>query len=44
MTEKKLSLIHPDEILFEKFLQPMGISQYRLAKDIHVPARRINSF
>lgn len=28
--------------MFEEFLQPMGISQYRLAKDIHVSARRIN--
>lgn len=42
MTEKKLPPIHPGEILFEEFLQPMGISQYRLAKDIHVPPRRIN--
>ena len=34
--------IHPGEILMEEFLKPMGISQYRLAKDISVPARRIN--
>lgn len=34
--------VHPGEILFEEFLEPMGISQYRLAKDINVPARRIN--
>ena len=34
--------IHPGEILLEEFLDPMGISQYRLAKDIHVPAVRIN--
>ncbi len=34
--------IHPGEILFEEFLKPMGISQYRLAKDIGVPAMRIN--
>jgi len=33
---------HPGEILLEEFLQPMGISQYRLAKDVNVPARRIN--
>lgn len=39
---KKLSPIHPGEVLFEEFLEPMGISQYRLAKDIGVPARRIN--
>ncbi len=34
--------IHPGEILLEEFLIPFGVSQYRLAKDIHVPARRIN--
>ena len=39
---KKLAPIHPGEILLEEFLGPMGISQYRLAKDISVPARRIN--
>ena len=33
---------HPGEILAEEFLKPMGISQYRLAKDIGVPAMRIN--
>jgi len=32
---------HPGEILQEEFLKPMGISQYRLAKEIHVPQRRI---
>ena len=39
---KKIEPVHPGEILFEEFLDPMGISQYRLAKDISVPARRIN--
>ena len=34
--------IHPGEILLKEFLEPMGISQYRLAKDISVPPRRIN--
>ena len=38
----KLPPIHPGEILLEEFLKPMGLSQYRLAKDIGVPARRIN--
>jgi len=38
----KISPIHPGEILLEEFLSPMGISQYRLAKDINVPPRRIN--
>jgi addiction module HigA family antidote len=33
---------HPGEVLLEEFLKPMEISQYRLAKDIHVPPRRIN--
>src|SRR3990170_4284559 len=42
MTERKLPPIHPGEILLEEFLHPLGISQYRLAKDISVPARRIN--
>ncbi len=34
--------IHPGEILLLEFLEPMGISQYRVAKDISVPPRRIN--
>src|SRR5712692_2516940 len=39
---QQLAPVHPGEILFEEFLLPMGISQYRLAKDISVPPRRIN--
>ena len=39
---KQFPPIHPGEILLEDFLEPMGISQYRLAKDISVPPRRIN--
>ncbi|MBS3967660.1 MAG: HigA family addiction module antidote protein [Truepera sp.] len=39
---EKLPPIHPGEILLEEFLKPLGISQYRLAKDIGVSARRIN--
>jgi addiction module HigA family antidote len=42
MKSKRLPPIHPGEILMEEFLEPMGISQYRLAKDISVPPRRIN--
>ena len=42
MTRKVLPPIHPGEILLEEFLLPLGVSQYRLAKDICVPARRIN--
>jgi len=34
--------IHPGEILLEEFLRPLQIPQYRLAKDITVPARRVN--
>src|SRR3990167_2470052 len=42
MISKKLEPVHPGEILSEEFLKPLEISQYRLAKDINVPARRIN--
>jgi addiction module HigA family antidote len=42
MKTKTLPPIHPGEILREEFLEPMGISQYRLAKSLSVPARRIN--
>ena len=38
----KMKPVHPGEVLVEDFLVPMGISQYRLAKEIHVPLRRIN--
>ena len=39
---RKMHPIHPGEILLEEFLAPMEISQYRLAKAISVPPRRIN--
>src|SRR6266403_1364060 len=39
---QKLVPVHPGEILLEEFLVPLGISQYRLAKDTSVPPRRIN--
>ena len=42
MTTKKIEPVHPGEILSEEFLKPLNVSQYRLAKDISVPARRIN--
>ena len=42
MNKQKFTPTHPGEILLEEFLKPLGISQYRLAKDISVPARRIN--
>ncbi len=38
----KMKSVHPGEILLEEFLKPLGISQNRLALDIHVPPRRIN--
>ncbi len=42
MKNKKLPPIHPGKILLEEFLTPLNISQYRLAKDVSVPPRRIN--
>jgi addiction module HigA family antidote len=42
MESRKLASIHPGEILLEEYLKPMQISQYRLAKEIHVDPRRIN--
>jgi antitoxin HigA-1 len=42
MSIKTMPPIHPGEILSEEFLKPLNLSQYRLAKDISVPARRIN--
>jgi addiction module HigA family antidote len=42
MPGKKLPPVHPGEILLEEFLKPLEISQYRIAKDVSVPARRIN--
>ena len=42
MATRDFQPIHPGEILLEEFLLPMEISQYRLAKDISVPQRRIS--
>lgn len=42
MAKRDFPPIHPGEILFAEFLEPLGISQYRLAKDIGVTPRRIN--
>lgn len=39
---KKMPPLHPGEVLREEFLKPLGLSQYRLAKDINVSPRRIN--
>jgi addiction module HigA family antidote len=38
---RKLPPVTPGELLWEEFLVPMGITKYRLAKEIHVPAQRI---
>ena len=42
MANRKLAPIHPGEILLNDFLEPMGISKYRIAHDISVPPRRVN--
>jgi antitoxin HigA-1 len=42
MKRSKLPPIHPGEVLLEDFLTPLGLTQYRLAKGLCVPARRIN--
>lgn len=39
---KKLTPVHPGEILLEDFIKPLGISQYRISKDTNMPPRRIN--
>ena len=42
MKQKLIDPTHPGEVLVEEFLKPLGISQYRLAKELHVPLRRVN--
>jgi addiction module HigA family antidote len=42
MKTKLLPLVTPGEMLVEEFLMPLGLTEYRLAKDISVPPRRIN--
>jgi addiction module HigA family antidote len=42
MTRRKLDPIHPGEVLLEDFLKPLALTQYRLAKGLGVPPRRIN--
>jgi len=42
MSRKRLPPVHPGEVLLEEFLEPLGLTQYRVAKDLSVPARRIN--
>jgi addiction module HigA family antidote len=42
MINKKLTPIHPGEVLQQEFIVPMGMTQNKLAMELHVPARRIN--
>jgi addiction module HigA family antidote len=42
MRRKPLPPVHPGEVLLEEYLTPLGLTQYRLAKNLSVPARRIN--
>ena len=42
MPAKRLAPVHPGEVLLEEFLTPLGLTQYRLAKSLTVPPRRIN--
>jgi addiction module HigA family antidote len=42
MARKRLAPVHPGEVLLHEFLKPLDLTQYRLAKSLKVPARRIN--
>lgn len=42
MPRKRLAPVHPGEVLFHEYLEPLDMTQYRLAKNLKVPARRIN--
>jgi addiction module HigA family antidote len=42
MPRKRLAPVHPGEVLNEDFLKPLALTEYRLAKGLRVPARRIN--
>jgi antitoxin HigA-1 len=42
MVAKKLQTVHPGEVLQHEFIEPMGLTQNKLAQALHVPARRIN--
>ncbi|HMQ51966.1 MAG TPA: HigA family addiction module antitoxin [Anaerolineae bacterium] len=42
MSEEKMAPVHPGEVLLEDFMKPLGLSQYRLAKELHVYPRKIN--
>ena len=40
--EERLPPVHPGEVLLEEYLKPLELTQYRLAKEIRVPRRRVN--
>jgi len=42
MPSKKLSPLHPGEVLYEELIKPLGLSQNQLARELKVPPRRIN--
>lgn len=42
MRTKRLPNVHPGEVLREEFLQPLGLTSYRLAKELHVTQPRVN--
>src|SRR5947209_4126917 len=42
MNQSSFAPVHPGEVLLEEFLRPLGVTQYRLAKETDVPPRRIN--
>ncbi len=42
MNEPKMPHVHPGEILLEDFMKPLGITQYRLAKEMNIYPRRVN--
>ena len=42
LEEDRLPPVHPGEVLLEDFMKPLGLSQYRLAQELNVPALRIN--
>ena len=42
MRRKLLPPVHPGEVLLKEFLEPLGLTQYLLAKSLNVPRRRIN--
>ena len=42
MTTRKLSPLHPGEVLYEEFIKPLALSQNQLARELKVPPRRVN--